>query len=209
MTDHLPRYYAISGFGYGRGDTPGEAIEQYVSAQLRSFPAKSTRFGTPKKWEAALRTGEAKAVVWLAPEGTTGFVLESGSVRWLSNDANDKTIYTEARAEERLDKSPEFLEQLAAYDRANPTTISKTEFVYTVLHRTDEPFSDGYDAGYGEDSPFCGSLAEAMQRSYDGNAVGAETSEVTTPVQNHQVERELVALGNDGEFFDSDLTVGA
>lgn len=83
------------------------------------------------------------------------------------------------------------------------TTISKTTFTFTVLHRTDEPFNDDYDSGY--DGPFCGSIAEAMQRSFDGNAVGDVTAEETVPVEDADVADELVALGNDGEFFDNDL----
>lgn len=83
------------------------------------------------------------------------------------------------------------------------TTISKTTFTFTVLHRTDEPFSDGYDSGY--DGPFCGALAEAMQRSWDGDAVGAEAVAEVAEVPDDQVSEELVALGNDGTFFDFDL----
>lgn len=79
--DNTPRYWAISGLGYGKGNTPGEAIENYVAAQKRNLPAKSTIYGTPKKWDEALRTGEAKADVWRAPDGATGFVLDP-SLKW-------------------------------------------------------------------------------------------------------------------------------
>lgn len=78
-------------------------------------------------------------------------------------------------------------------EQATETTISKTEFKFVVLHRTDEPFLD--------DDP----LREAMARSYDGHAVGWTTDEVTTPVSDDQVPEELVTLGNDGGFFDFDL----
>lgn len=81
--------------------------------------------------------------------------------------------------------------------------ISKTTFTFTVLHRTDEPFNDNYDSGYDE---FAGALAEAMQRSFDGNAVGAETSSLSEPIPDSEVPNELIELlGNDGEFFDDDL----
>lgn len=81
--------------------------------------------------------------------------------------------------------------------------ISKTTFTFVVLHRTDEPFSDGYDSGY--DGPFTGTLAEAMQRSWDGHAVGSETGSITEGVPDDKVAEELVTLGNDGYFFDGDL----
>lgn len=71
------------------------------------------------------------------------------------------------------------------------TIISKTTYTFTVLHRTDEPFTEG--------------LTEAMARSYDGHAVGWETNEVTESVPDDKVSDELVAIGNDGTFFDYDL----
>lgn len=70
-------------------------------------------------------------------------------------------------------------------------TISKTTITFTVLHRTDEPIED---------------LAEALARSFDGHAVGLETASATITVPDEQVPAELVALGNDGEFFDHDLS---
>lgn len=82
---HTPRYWAISGMGYGKGNTPGEAIENYVATQKRNLPAKSTVFKTPKAWDEALRTGAAKADVWHAPEGTVGFVLDP-SLKWETAD---------------------------------------------------------------------------------------------------------------------------
>ena len=71
------------------------------------------------------------------------------------------------------------------------TTISMTTFTFKVMHRTDEPFTEG--------------LMEAMARSMDGHAVGWETGEETVEVPNDRVEAELVELGNDGTFFDDDL----
>lgn len=69
-------------------------------------------------------------------------------------------------------------------------TISKTTITFTVLHRTDEPIAD---------------LELALRESYDGHAVGDTTAIATVPVTDSQVHNELVALGNDGEFFDDDL----
>ena len=75
------RFFAISGIGYGKGDSPVEAIENYVASQLRNIPFKSTVFKTKAEFEEALRTGSGQAVVWKAPEGATGFVLGMG-LRW-------------------------------------------------------------------------------------------------------------------------------
>ena len=108
------RFYALSGLGYGRANTPGEAIENYVEAQMRSLPAASTIYGTPKKWEKALRTGDAKAQVWLVPEGTVGHVQGSG-LQWISEGPDGENIYTPARGSERLDFTPEHLEWMAGF----------------------------------------------------------------------------------------------
>lgn len=80
-------YWAISGVGYGRGFTAEEAVENYVAIQLRNYPASTTIFKTKPKWEAALRDGEAKAEVWKAPEGTTGFVVDHRGLQWYDADA--------------------------------------------------------------------------------------------------------------------------
>lgn len=68
--------------------------------------------------------------------------------------------------------------------------ISKTTFTYTVLHRTDTPPSDVYVA-----------LGEAM----DGHMVGAQMASETEPVAREDVRTELLAVGNDGGFFDFDF----
>jgi hypothetical protein len=76
----MPRvYYAISGLGWGRGDTIEAAHRNYV------------------KWKAALETGDAKPDIWLAPEGTKGFIYD-GKLQWYDADDN----YTDATAEERV-----------------------------------------------------------------------------------------------------------
>lgn len=72
----------------------------------------------------------------------------------------------------------------------SPLTISKTVISFTVLHRTDEPIED---------------LQDALSRSFDGHAVGLETAQNTEQIADFQVADELIALGNDGEFFDHDL----
>lgn len=70
------------------------------------------------------------------------------------------------------------------------TTIQKSTFTYVVLHRSDEVPE---------------SLGDAMVQAYDGGMVGLEIESVTVDIPNENVSDELVALGNDGEFFDSDL----
>lgn len=79
-------------------------------------------------------------------------------------------------------------------------TISKTTITFVVLHRTDEPI-----IGFEGDGPLASPLGEALARSWDGHAVGMETSEETVEVPDDHVENELVALHNDGTFFDDDL----
>jgi hypothetical protein len=67
--------------------------------------------------------------------------------------------------------------------------VSKTVYVFTVLHPADEPMLD---------------LADALQRAFDGDSVGMVTGEETTPVPADEVSQELVKLGNDGTFFDDE-----
>jgi hypothetical protein len=87
MTDYTTaRYYAISSIGYGKGFSAEEAIENYVAIQRRNHHWKTTVFKSSKAWEEALRTGEAKAKVWQAPEGTTGFEYGFGGLRWVKGD---------------------------------------------------------------------------------------------------------------------------
>lgn len=76
------------------------------------------------------------------------------------------------------------------------STISKTEFTFAVLHRTDEPF-DGDDP-----------LADALERSDSGNAVGSIVNETTQTVDDGDVKHQLELLGNDGTFFEDDLDDG-
>lgn len=71
--------------------------------------------------------------------------------------------------------------------------ISKTIITFTVLHRTDDQPED---------------LDHALREAFDGGMVGLETDSVTVPVPDDDVEDELVALGSDGTFFESDLEEG-
>lgn len=69
--------------------------------------------------------------------------------------------------------------------------IVKTTITITVLHRADNPMTD------------C-DIEEVLYETREGEAVGWETDRVTEPVAAEQVPDELVALGNDGTFFDDD-----
>lgn len=69
--------------------------------------------------------------------------------------------------------------------------IIKTVITITVLHRADNPMTE-YD------------IEEVLYEMREGEAVGWETDRVTEPVAAEQVPDELVALGNDGTFFDDD-----
>ncbi len=70
------------------------------------------------------------------------------------------------------------------------TEISKTVITFTVLHRTDEPLPDSIDA--------------VLEETDSGNAVGWETARVTEGVPEDALRDELLALGNDGKFFEDD-----
>ena len=70
------------------------------------------------------------------------------------------------------------------------TTISKTKYMFTVLHRTDEPPAD---------------LHDALEEAEGGHAVGVEHLMYTIPVPDEAVPMELKQMGNDGSFFDDDL----
>lgn len=83
------------------------------------------------------------------------------------------------------------------------SAISKTTITFTVLHRTgDEGLVEAGNRDYGHylDSP----LGYIMQESWDGGMVGVESEPTTVPVPASKVERELLAMGNDGTFFEGD-----
>lgn len=85
MDQQAGTYWALSGLGWGRGETPQEAVDNYVEAQMRNYPAKHTVFKTRPKFKAALTTGEVKPEVWKAPEGYDGFVTGMGAF-WTADD---------------------------------------------------------------------------------------------------------------------------
>jgi hypothetical protein len=95
------RHFAISGIGYGKGFSPAEALDNYVKIQLRNIPADRTIFKTRKAWEEALRSGEAKASVWVAPEGWDGFLLSDEGLSW-TREVDGQKEYRKARIEERV-----------------------------------------------------------------------------------------------------------
>lgn len=68
-------YYALTGIGWGRGSTPSEAVENYLSAQRRNFPHLS---------EDELQ--EVWGFVWQAPAGTTGFYDSPRGMTWVVDD---------------------------------------------------------------------------------------------------------------------------
>lgn len=74
--------------------------------------------------------------------------------------------------------------------------IVKTTITITVLHRADNPMTD------------C-DIEEVLYEMREGEAVGWETGRVTETVAAEQVPDELVALGNDGTFFDDDEEEGS
>jgi len=65
--------------------------------------------------------------------------------------------------------------------------IVKTVFTYTILH----PENVRID-----------SIEQAIAEAFDGDAVGQETDSRSQILTNpKEIEKELVELGNDGDFF--------
>lgn len=95
-------FYAISSIGWGRGATIDEAVDNYVKTQLRNYSASSTVFKTRAKWEAALRSGEASADVWKAPNGVHGFVVDHKGLHWTNVSG---TIESDAEVEQLVKPS--------------------------------------------------------------------------------------------------------
>lgn len=67
--------------------------------------------------------------------------------------------------------------------------IQKTTFVITVLHTDDER----------PNAPSIEQLAKALD---DGPWIGQMEQKATVPVPAKSVCKELLAIGNDGTFFD-------
>lgn len=76
--------------------------------------------------------------------------------------------------------------------------IYKTEFKITILSE-DQPFE--VDQGYSGD-PF--DLLLINSAITDGDCVGNVESLGSSVVPQENVEKELIALGNDGTFFNRD-----
>lgn len=81
----MATYYAISGIGYGRGDTPVEAV---VTHRQYAVAAKPSWVNMPN-WQDRLDDPELQPVVFRAPADATGFRLEGGSsVYWIDETGN-------------------------------------------------------------------------------------------------------------------------
>ena len=66
--------------------------------------------------------------------------------------------------------------------------IVKTTITITALHRADTALGD--------------SIEDVLYEMSEGGAVGWETGRTTVPVPAERVQDELIAVGNDGTFFD-------
>ena len=98
----MTTYYAISGIGWGQGETPEQAVTNYVATQLRNYDAKQTIYKTRPKWKTALTDGAAKADVWLAPDEADGFVIDHRGLQWTS-EAAPGGILRAAELSDKLD----------------------------------------------------------------------------------------------------------
>lgn len=77
-------YYAISSIGWGTGDTPEEAVDNYFDVQASNRPS----YYNEKDWMAGVSQW-AQPVVHYAPEGAHEFALDlQGRVRWFDSDGN-------------------------------------------------------------------------------------------------------------------------
>lgn len=77
--------------------------------------------------------------------------------------------------------------------------ISKTTITFTVLHRTGD---EGLEAAREYNHYLDGPLGYVMQEAWDGGMVGLESDPVTEAIPDAEVEAELLAMGNDGTFFE-------
>lgn len=68
--------------------------------------------------------------------------------------------------------------------------IIKTTFTFTVLHHDNELLSDD--------------LREVLDEADTGNIIGMLTDRFTWSVPDSAVREELLKLGNDGTFFETD-----
>lgn len=65
--------------------------------------------------------------------------------------------------------------------------IRKTTYTFVVYHEADEPPEN---------------LTHAMNEAFDGSMVGSVINERIDDVAADKLHDELVAIGNDGTFFD-------
>jgi hypothetical protein len=127
------RYYAISSIGWGRATTPAQAIENYVTQNGGQW--KSTIYKTRKQWETSLRVGDARATLFIAPEGATGFYLD-GAVHWMF-EGEGGTTYADVKEGERLDRDPvtivDVLKRLDQFEAKVSTDEVKRDLELTCL----------------------------------------------------------------------------
>jgi len=68
--------------------------------------------------------------------------------------------------------------------------ISKTTYVFVLMHRSDE---------------LVPTIEDAIDMANNGHGVGDVVVTSTLYVPDNHVEFNLIELGNDGSFFDEDL----
>lgn len=78
-------YYAITGLGWGRGDTPVEAEQTYLRIQRQNFRSLTDE-----------DLAEAWGFVWQAPEGATGFVMDF-QIYWQFEDRDPEVATPDQR----------------------------------------------------------------------------------------------------------------
>lgn len=94
---NTPRFYAITGLGWGRGDTAQEAIDNYLRVVRKNFPHLSDE-----------ERDEVWGFVWEAPEGTTGFFIDN-RVHWL--DAEERpTVCEPTERRQAIGTLPDWVE---------------------------------------------------------------------------------------------------
>jgi hypothetical protein len=67
------------------------------------------------------------------------------------------------------------------------THVQKTTYTYVVYHTADDPPQD---------------MSHAMREAFDGSMVGQVINERIDDVAPDKLVDELIAIGNDGEFFE-------
>lgn len=81
-------FYAITGLGWGTGDTPEKAVATYRRIQERNYPDMLIEGWFDQAW----------GFVWDAPEGTTGFYDDGFSgLHWQFDDNTTRKATAEQR----------------------------------------------------------------------------------------------------------------